>query len=424
MPRSDRDRPFGSRLTVLFVAVLPLFLFRAPLHSVLLQVPGSSPPQPKQAASGFEVTLLLPPDGLFAGEEMPIEFRVEDTRDAARQPVRFATIRARVAMPGMPGMPPFEEAAHREGIPGVFGVHPTFGHGGDYLLTLAIEVPSAVSTSAPPAPFQVQFPLTVGDERAPGASAGPVIKRFSLRVKPESVAVAGTPVDLEVAVINNFTPGKTPEGQFTVVPAPAREFEELHEKLLHLFIVRDDLGVFAHEHPDLQAGGTFRLQYRFPTAGRYRVFADVAPKHAGSQILAAEIAVSGAVPERFDLTKALAAQPKPVTAAEGTTVEWGWPLPLPIGRTTPVTATLRTTEGSPVSDLEPYLGAMGHLMLLHEDGRTFVHCHPDDRPSAAEGPATVRFLARFPKPGLYRGWGQFARAGRVLTMDFVVRAAE
>jgi hypothetical protein len=79
--------------------------------------------------------------------------------------------------------------------------------------------------------------------------------------------------------------------------------------------------------------------------------------------------------------------------------------------------------GRPPPDLEPYLGALGHLMVVHQDGETFVHCHPDERAPATE-PGVIRFLARFPKPGLYRGWGQFQRAGRVITTDFVLRAGE
>ena len=73
------------------------------------------------------------------------------------------------------------------------------------------------------------------------------------------------------------------------------DFDVVHERLMHVFIVRDDLAFFAHEHPERAGRGLFRLRFRFPAPGRYRVFADVAPKDAGAQILTGEVLVSGVV---------------------------------------------------------------------------------------------------------------------------------
>jgi hypothetical protein len=108
-------------------------------------------------------------------------------------------------------------------------------------------------------------------------------------------------------------------------------------------------------------------------------------------------------------------------SAAGLRLRWQWPQPLPAQKTIPVTATIETASGGMVRDLERYLGALGHLMLVHEDGATFVHSHPDELSTPQPGAMVVPFLARFPKTGLYRGWAQFQRAGRVLTVDFVVK---
>ena len=62
---------------------------------------------------------------------------------------------------------------------------------------------------------------------------------------------------------------------------------------------------------------------------------------------------------------------------------------------------------------------------MHEDASTFVHSHPDENAlaNAPDLPAgSLRFLARFPKPGLYRGWLQIRRAGQVLTADILLQA--
>jgi hypothetical protein len=94
--------------------------------------------------------------------------------------------------------------------------------------------------------------------------------------------------------------------------------------------------------------------------------------------------------------------------------------PLPIKKTIVLTAKLLDAEGQPASDLQPYLGAMGHLFLVNQDGETFVHSHPDDRTPDPKG--SLPFLTRFPKPGLYRGWMQVQRNGKVQTADFIVQA--
>ena len=67
-------------------------------------------------------------------------------------------------MPSMPAMPKFDEIAHSEGIPGVFGVHPVFPHGGDYRLCLTIlsQLPSP-GDPRPPTPVTFEFPLQVQD---------------------------------------------------------------------------------------------------------------------------------------------------------------------------------------------------------------------------------------------------------------------
>ena len=72
-------------------------------------------------------------------------------------------------------------------------------------------------------------------------------------------------------------------------------------------------------------------------------------------------------------------------------------------------------------DLEPYLGAFGHLMIIHQDGQTFVHSHPmeDEAGIAQSKLGNVAFNARFPKPGIYKAWGQFQRNDKVITIPFV-----
>ena len=90
---------------------------------------------------------------------------------------------------------------------------------------------------------------------------------------------------------------------------------------------------------------------------------------------------------------------------------------LGISKQTPIVFDLSDEHGQPVNDLEPYLGAMGHLVILSADGKQFVHAHPD---AAAEKSNKVKFGAHFPNAGIYKGWGEFQRAGTVHTIPFVI----
>ena len=85
-----------------------------------------------------------------------------------------------------------------------------------------------------------------------------------------------------------------------------------------------------------------------------------------------------------------------------------------------------TATGQSVTDLEQYLGAFGHLMIIHEDGQTVVHSHPaeDEAGLAASRKGNVAFNARFPKPGVYKAWGQFQREGKVVTIPFVLKIGD
>ena len=57
-------------------------------------------------------------------------------------------------------------------------------------------------------------------------------------------------------------------------------------------------------------------------------------------------------------------------------------------------------------------------MFVAAGGDRYVHVHPTGG-DAVRG--IVEFEARFPGPGLYKGWGQFKRGGRVRVVPLVVK---
>jgi hypothetical protein len=80
-------------------------------------------------------------------------------------------------------------------------------------------------------------------------------------------------------------------------------------------------------------------------------------------------------------------------------------------------------RGQPVTDLQPYMGAMGHCAIISQDTQMFLHCHPEQlypcTPDSRGGP-TIAFHALFPTAGRYKVWAQFKRGGKIVVADFVV----
>ncbi len=360
-------------------------------------------PSPLVQKSGkYAVDLRVPQEGLFAEQEADIEFHVSDTSQddpvQGAPPIVKAVVSARVTMPAMASMPAQLPKTHSEGVPGDYGVVLYFPHGGEYRIDLTVTPPGGSA-------FTVTYKLPVGDAVA-GKARGNRPKPYTLEVTSDPrTPEAGKPTLLTLLIRSRDT------------KQPVTEFDIVHERQIHFMVVSADLQRFAHEHPVLGSDGKFTLEYTFPTGGEYHLFADVAPRAAGSQILMQPLRVAGPAPasarsDKFGeaLTDAVGGMRFTLASA---------PAKIPVGRSLTISFTVKdAATGAPIKDLEPYLGAMAHLMLLHEDGVTFVHCHPDETDPANGHNGSLSFLARFPKPGFYRCWLQTQRAGKVETATF------
>jgi hypothetical protein len=329
----------------------------------------SQAPVLEQKAGPYQITLRLPVDGLFSAEEMQIEFRLVDASKedplTGFAPVIRAKILSEIDMPSMSGMPVIRETSHPEGVPGDYGLHPTFAHGGEYRLRLTIEPPGASA-------FTVEFKLPVGDERP---RRGKIESPYKLKADR-----SGNSLALRVS---------GPEGA-------VKDFDIVHEKPMHLIVVSKDLKSFAHVHPELNSDGSFRLA-EIPMSGDLRFFADFAPRGKGAQVLTFAMKVDGKRTAPADrILKPAQLEPKDGAWRAGKTQE------------------VLYAGGAALADLEPYLGALGHLVMIHEDAETYVHAHPIDDPSK------LIFLARPPKAGKYRAWVETQSKGQVYRQSFEI----
>jgi len=205
-------------------------------------------------------------------------------------------------------------------------------------------------------------------------------------------------------------PGDTATLTFRVLnPAtnqPVKHFEIVHEKLMHLFIVSENLGFFAHVHPVPQPDGSFVLKQQLPDGGMYRMLADFYPSGSVPQLAVDTLFVSG-TSKHIDLLPSLAPS-KSVNLTASLRLEPAIPL---AGLETKMFYTLQPGEG-----LQPYLGAWGHMLVASADLVDMIHLHP----FIANGSPDVQFNLTFPRPGLYRIWTQFQRQGEVNTVVFTV----
>ena len=187
-----------------------------------------------------------------------------------------------------------------------------------------------------------------------------------------------------------------------------REFEVEHTKRLHMIVVRRDLTGFQHLHPRMRGDGTWTTRLTLPEAGSYRLYADFV-RDGEPVTLASDLRVDGDA----DL--------RPLPPPSTTATADGYDVRLAGGAAhAGEEAELRfevTRDGEAV-EVEPYLGADGHLVVLREGDLAFLHVHPSEHADAGGGDDAISFEATLPTAGRYRMFLQFRDAGRVHTAEF------
>ncbi|GAA2560385.1 hypothetical protein [Pseudonocardia hydrocarbonoxydans] len=218
-----------------------------------------------------------------------------------------------------------------------------------------------------------------------------------------------------VPATDTLTPGEPGGYAFTVTGpdgAPVTAFDVAHDRPLHLVVVRRDAAGFQHLHPELGPGGVWRVPLTLPAGGVYRVYADFTPVGGPPLVLGTDLFAPG------DFTP-LPSTPSRVAGVDRYQVRLDGDL-VP-GTESAVFATV-SLDGAPVTDLEPHLGAFGHLVAIRRSDLAYVHVHPDAPAPAAtdrSGPG-VPFVAEVPSAGGYRLFLDFRHGGVVRTAEFTV----
>lgn len=181
-------------------------------------------------------------------------------------------------------------------------------------------------------------------------------------------------------------------------------FDIMHEKPVHVMLIRDDLQHFAHLHAQ-EPAGTFTLLHAFPAPGNYRAMIEFS-EHGKAVAVPLDLTVPGdyapepliAGERMFSANEYAVVLEAPAELRAGTAQDL----------TFAVSKNLRT-----VTDFDNFLGEKMHLAVWQEGLRHFEHAHP------AHG-GGLNFHVTFPEPGTYKLFPQFQHEGTVQTGEFVV----
>ena len=225
---------------------------------------------------------------------------------------------------------------------------------------------------------------------------------------------------VEYPVDFTFTPETIPAGQpltldirafDPVTGAPVKNYEIVHEKPIHLFIISADLDYFAHEHPVMVQGGQFQHHTTLPKPGIYKVFADFYPLNGTPQLVSKIISTQGF---RKSIDEVIVRPERDIAIKRSANLQ----VLLSLDPIDPIPAkkTLMFLDLDPADGLEPYLGAWAHMLVESHDLIDTIHAHP----SIADGSGKMQFDIFFPREAIYRIWIQFQRQGKVNTVAFTL----
>ena len=207
---------------------------------------------------------------------------------------------------------------------------------------------------------------------------------------------------------------------------PVKEFELVHDKLMHLIIVAEDLSYFAHIHPTIRHDNnddtTFAISHTFPESAKYKLWVDFKPKGGNQTLAAFKFNVIGKPTHRHEelvhdgkyTKKSLDGQYRIALKAADKIVQQS---------DVDIAFSISDVSGRPITNLEPLMAAGGHSVIISSDLKEFLHVHPTEEIGMNwRGGPDITFKTNFPRPGLYKAWGQFQHQGRVITaVGFILK---
>jgi hypothetical protein len=219
---------------------------------------------------------------------------------------------------------------------------------------------------------------------------------------------------------------------------PEQELTMLHDRILHVVIASRDFTVFSHIHPEdfgpvtaaMKEKAQFPVKYAFPKAGNYILGIDFAVKGqayskkfvinvAGDPKMGAPITDFSRTRKFGDYDVSLKAAPEIIAAGKEMTLTYQF-----------------SKDGSPVTDLEPYLSATMHASIISSDLDIFIHEHGQvpgmesmgmhghhmhDMSVPGKFGPEIKLSVVFPSKGVYEIFGEVKHKGKIILTQFMVK---
>lgn len=221
-----------------------------------------------------------------------------------------------------------------------------------------------------------------------------------------------------------------------------KNYEVAHQKIMHFIVVRKDLQNFQHLHPEFnRSSGEFTVSVTFPTDGTYRMFPDFTPGDDNPQKLPVTVYSDINVGDLKNYEAQAIIPDKQPNKTVGE-YEISYSIPAILEQQKEASYTLIVSQnGQPVANLDKYLDARGHSVILKADTLDFIHTHAlegmtgsmsgmdhdmgamsnTEMMQITETGPEIKFTTTFPTSGTYKFFTQFQHLGKVMTSDYTVQ---
>ena len=216
----------------------------------------------------------------------------------------------------------------------------------------------------------------------------------------QGVLESGKPVNFSISITDN---GKN-------VP-----LEVQHDMKMHLLVVNEELTWFDHIHPEEQTDSTYNVSETFPFAGKYLMFTDFKAVGLSGTVDKQEIEVKGTPGNqvaKLDSKYVSKVDGYTVSLLNGEDFKTNRPQDLKF-------AIEKKGKKFQVADMQDYLGATAHIVMISQIDKDFLHIHP-----MSDKQYPIYAQTNIQKPGVYRMWVQFKIDGKLQTADFTVDVSE
>ena len=232
----------------------------------------------------------------------------------------------------------------------------------------------------------------------------------------------------------------TLEFGFKDIDGKSLKLEVEHEKLVHVIVINDDFTIFSHIHPEdsslttneMKNNGLFAINYTFAKSGKYIVGINFAANNKDySKTFYVDVAGIKKENTNNDLSTKKIFDNYSVNLSYSK-ITAGKPVALRY---------YFEKDNKPLEDMEPYLGAEMHVVIVKDDLTNFMHTHAmegmngmmdmempmnmnmDMKVPSTFGP-NLEVDAEFPEKGLYHIFGEFKHNGKVVLTHFIIEAEQ